>query len=338
MIQNSTQFIDLFNLPCAEYYDPLALTDIKFGFSVKRNYPIKNFEFRPPIDESGNPIEVAVMWVALIKDFTTSNKGMLVTVRIATWRKSQPEEEVEEKLVIVGKNKKPLALEYTNDFYYHPNENSFSDQNGTIIAPIEILNKVFEQHCRTIHPFYSLELKFKLFVLKIADLIFLGIVHSNVFLIQKVFRRKLEFHDSINLPLSDTFFEFKKIEEIETAKLDFWGWKADKVSIIIFSFIVCLLSIASYLEFIKIGYWEYIKTSPLIIAAHVIFALLLIEKAPHPFLFNMTNMLLKIRRKFLFTRIDPFTIKNKLSKYGYAIIVFGILLQLLVMKFLSLLN
>ena len=322
MFQTNQDFLNAFNLVGSQsYYDPILLTDTKFGFSVKRKYPT-NIAFKPTLKRNGEPDSVAVLWVVLRENEEPKDGRILLTVRIGTfslwsanhfdYSDDDPESPTKESAEASRKTPKPAELEYRENFYYDDQKNKFLDKKGAEITGEQILDFAFKEHCDTVDPLRGAELKAKQFVRTVVDWIFVGIIAPVIWVLDKIFQYDLGRGESYlnKLPLSLTVYKFTDLRKRPSEKLSLLGWSTHKETIVIFCFIVFVLSIGSYWEWWELKYFKHIAKDNFLVIAHTVCALSFIEILPSLILYPLLNQIIKLRATVRFSGINPFTYKT----------------------------
>ena len=271
-----------------EYFSPVPLSDRRAAFSIKRQYP-NNIRYKPPIRPNGNPDNVAVIWVIYNHPDESGgrveNNRVPVSARVANislfrqkyfdYDFNNPDSPTEEAL---GKSKAtpmPVDLNYEGDFFYDHNQDIFVNESGSVISGIELLNKVFSDHCSTVHWRRGFSLRFKLFAQsKSAGLIPL-IVTFLKSILKNAFGRTLEEDDATAL-FSDGYKknDFKKLSE---NSLNVFGYKASKQVIFLFCVIVFIGAIWGYNAGTTGSYFGYIGASNFLSVIHGLLLLLILD-------------------------------------------------------------
>ncbi len=335
MFQNNQEFLNAFDIANSKsYYDQVLLSDTKFGFSVKRNYP-SNIAYKPILKQNGKPDTVAVLWVVLRETEKKKDGKILITVRISTFSlwganhfdySDDPESPTKEAIEANQKKPKPVELECRDNFYYDPVRNNFVDKKGAVYSGEAILDFVFKEHCDTADPIRGVELRIKQFVRKLCDLIFIIIISPLIWVLDKIFHYDLGHKESYyKLPISLTLYKFTDIRKREGEKLSLLGWSTHKETIVLFCVIVFVCSVGSYLEWWELKYFQHISKDNFLVITHAICALSFIEILPSVILYPLLNQIIKLRAKVTFSTINPFTYKSWLKPL-IAIIFLGLII------------
>ncbi len=340
LFQSNQEFLDAFNIgESTDYYEPILLSDTKFGFSIKRKYP-DSIAFKPALKQNGDSDTVAVLWIVLRDKAELQAGKFLLTARISAYSlwstnhfeydESNPDSPTAEAVEKSKKTPRPVDLEYRDDFYYDSKNKVFLDKKNRPISGESILNYVFQEHCDTTHKLKGFELQFKNFVRKFFQTVLASVIWSLKFILAQIFRTKVIAENS----LSELFDGYKDIEKTETETLDVFGYKASKSTIILFSVIISTLCYLKYEELVELKYFKYISADNFLVVVHSIVALAIIEIIPQAILLRTLNQLIKLKAKLSFMEMDPFSYKRWLLP----LIIYCILIFLLYVSFTYLSN
>ncbi len=338
MFQSAKAFIDAFDIGNSDsYFDPVELTDTKFGFSVKRKYP-ESISYKPAYKPDGQPDNVAVIWVVLRENMVANDGRQPLTLRIANYKLSSrlfsdfdendQNTPTKESILASEKTPQPAELENSKDFYYDPVANRLVNKRGQLINGASILDEIFQEHCDTVHPAKGLELKFKRQVLGGLDGFFIFLIWLQKILLEEIFCYKLGYKEGYSLPVSLTLYKFTDIKKTEGEVFEFFEWKAHKPTIVIFCTLVVLLYIGSYFDLWNLKYLESIDDNNFLILVHVICAVFVLETLPVRVLFPLLNQTIKFRARLKFSKLNPFT-----YKYWFLPLVIIVMAGLLILIF-----
>lgn len=297
---NTDKFIEKFAFD-NKYFDPIHLKDVKVGFSVKIKYP-ENIRYKPAKKADGEADDVAIMWV-VYKDESVIDGKAIVTVRISNFSRylhgrvdydfddenSPTEDSVRESKA----SPKPLGLEYPDDFHYNIEQDCFFDRKNNELTGIDILNKVIEDHCDTIHKWKGLALRSKLYSSsKFFGVLF--ILTDFLILSLKIFGRTLE-------PSEDSFeyyygYKTASLKKLKTNNLDVFGYKAPVV-LVLMTFGILIAYIYYFFPFSGNGYEKFILENEILLLIHVVFVLAVMDLIIPKLLLRSINFLIQARLK-----------------------------------------
>lgn len=313
--ESTEQFQEAFGLnQNNDYFGPVPLQDRKVGFSIKRKYP-DNIRYKPAIYENGEHDNVAALWVTYTHPEESRKpinaKKVPLGVRVAIMSRyrskhydydfedeeSPTEDSVEKSL----STPKPIELEYPNEFFYDHERSSFIDNNGSEITGIEILNKVFDDHCNTVHWLKGLSIRFKLLAQSKGQGVISAIVTFLTFILKKVFGRTLEESDSVSaLYHGYKFDDFKKLSE---DSLNIFGYKAAKSVIVLFCAFIIAIAYFRYSSGVTGGYVGFVGKSNFLSVIHGLFLLWSLDIVVPIIVFWLINGLIKVRTLIAFMKV-----------------------------------
>lgn len=316
---NSThQFQEIFNLQHhKEYFDPILLTDRKVGFSVKRKYP-ENIRFKPALKKNGEPDDVALMWVKYTHPEETEQEidplRVPIVIRISKFSKyraknfdynyEDEESPTKESVNRSESTPKPISLNFDNEFFYNHDEAKFFDEKGKELQAEDVLNRVFESHCNTIHHWKGLKIQAKLFS-QAKGLGAISILISIItFLLKFLFGRTLDEKDMITEYYHG--YESSQFKKLDQDSINIFSYKASKSVIIFFCFFVILLTIVAYFSDYSNGYIPFVTKNNTLTLIHTFFSLWLLDMLIPKLLFKIINLCIKIR-----THVSSITFKHK---------------------------
>jgi len=310
-LESSKELLKLFKLDKQdEYFDPIELNDRKVAFSIKRKYP-DDISYKPAHRKDGEPDNIVAIWVTYThpdesRQEININKvpvGFRVS-NISLYRQnhfdydyeeseSPPKESVEQSLA----TPMPLSLEYSNDFFFDHSRDVFIDESGNPQTGLDILDRVFSEHCDTVHWLKGLKLRLKLLFQSKGIGLLSAIEVFLIFILKKLFGRTFE--DS---ELKSAFYrpynksDFKKLNE---NSLNILGYKASKSVIILFCTIIITGSICG----ISNSYLDNILSNNFLTLVNGLFLLWLLDEVVPNILFRCVNGLIILRANLSFMKL-----------------------------------
>lgn len=319
----------------APYYDLVSLEDAKFGFSVKRNY--FNTSFKPAFLLNGEPDDVAVIWV-VARD---SDKDIIsIDLRISCERRSNLlNSEVSTQAdansqIQSDKTLRPLPLEERGKWRYDKSQNTLYSIDGSPTEGIDILNDIFLQHCHTVHPIFRWEFILKAFFQKIRVYFFLMLQNVLIFVTETaltvtIIMRSKHFGEIPkqsalrHSPFTDLDYIIQEPEIKEKGKL--FELLVSRGTIVVFSFIVCICSVAWYYGYLNSDYLVSVSNSTVAVAAHCAIAIFILEtffsylRNPNgKFIPWIKRLLFRLDDKILNAKIEsiePFKFQNRIKSF-----------------------
>lgn len=312
--ETTEQYQEAFNLnQNDDFYDPVSLQDRKVGFSIKRKYP-DNIRYKSAIYENGEHDNVATLWVTYTHPEESRKNSSInkvpIGVRVANMslyrskhfdydyddQASPTEDSVKKSL----STPKPIELEYPNEYFYDHEHSSFIDNKGTEITGLEILNKVFNDHCDTVHWFKGLRIRLKLLAQSRSQGLISALVTFLSFILKKGFGRTLEESDSISALFHGYKIDnFKKLSE---DSLNVFGYKAAKSVIVLFSAVIIVSAYFIYSSGATGGYLGFVGKSNFLSVIHALFILWSLDVVVPNIIFWLINGLIKARTFIAFMK------------------------------------
>lgn len=311
---NSTnEFLTAFgDLDSHGFYNPVTLTDTPVGFSIKKNYP-DNIRYKPAMGQKDKqPDNIAAIWVVYMPPKIDSNGTSKVPIRLRISTMSQYRtkhwdynfDDIEgnsptkESLDASLATPQPIELSYENEYFYDHQRNSFVDTKNNLLQGFEVLNQVFESHCKTVHLLWGLKLRLKLaWQSKVTGLLTL-LIELLKSTLKHLFGRTIE----TNEMMAGIYHPYKResLKKLDEDSLDLLGYKASKHVVILFCIFVIIFSIYRYNFESKTGYLSWLAEKEFLSTAHGLLALWGIDVLIPLLLFFIINLFVVIKRKLLF--------------------------------------
>jgi hypothetical protein len=311
---NTQQFLEKFDLESnVQYFNPIPLDDRKVAFSIKRNYP-DNTRYKPAISKSGNPDNVVVIWLVYTDPDEADHNIRLTKVPIHVsvsnyslfrtkhfdYDYDDPDSPTRASLEESAATPKPISLEYPNEFFYDHNRDIIFDENGSEISGIDLLDRVYSEHCDTVHWLKGLRLRSKMFTQSKGSGAMTLLITFFTFILKKLFGRTLEDDDMLSVLYKGYKHDaFKKLNE---DTLNLFGYKASKSVIVFFSLIIIIGTFMRYNSGGSEDYLEFVGSSNFLSVVHGVFLLWLLDIVVPNGIFWIINLLIKIRLKIIFMK------------------------------------
>ena len=157
--------------------------------------------------------------------------------RAKNWEYNFDDEDCPSKESVLQSNEysQPIELNFVDEYFYDTNNNLIVDSNKIEVSGVTILNKLFEYHCRSVHPVKGLGIRGKVKIQKGIFSLFEKLIKIIVYIL-KIFDRRLVEHIERNV-----YFEgYSNIDlkRIELDSIEVGGYRASKNVIVIFSLII----------------------------------------------------------------------------------------------------
>lgn len=300
------------------FYDPVNLTDTPIGFSVKKNYP-PNIRFKPAIGQrTGLPDSIAAIWVVYTppseKENIAGSSKAPIRFRVATMSKYRvshfdynyqdidgdcpSKESLEGSLA----SPQPIDLNFEDVYFYDHINHTFIDDNGNSLTGVEVLEQVFETHCKTVHILWGLKIRLKLaWQAKFSGVLTL-IVEALTTILKQLFGRTIE----SNVMMAGIYEPYKRVafKKLDEDSIEILGYKASKHVVIMFCIIVILASVYRYYFSVGYDYFSSLEGQEFLTLTHAIFAIWFIDVVIPEILFFGINMVLRLKKKVIFMRFE----------------------------------
>ncbi len=312
--ENTAEFQPLFELEESEFYAPISLGDRKVAFSVKRKYS-EDIRYKPAKTKTGEPDNVVAIWVIYTHP-NESRKGIdthkvPIRFRVSNMslfrmdhfdydfekENSPTKESLDESL----STPRPIDLEYTDEYFFDHERSIFFDRKNNTLTGVEILNKVYNDHCDTTHWLKGLTLRSKLSLRSKGVGVVSLIISLLEYILKIAFGRTLDEDDS-----TSSFFRGYKssnLKKLNEDSLNVFGYKAAKHVIIILCIVVIAGTYLRYLCGTTGGYLGYVGSSNFLSVTHGLFFLWVLDVLVPFVLFWSVNGLIWLRKHLLFLKI-----------------------------------
>ncbi|MGZ4956857.1 MAG: hypothetical protein ACXWFG_14765 [Methylobacter sp.] len=315
---NTGEFLAQFGDFAAKgFFDPIHLSDSKVGFSIKRHYP-SDISYKPAIgQDSKKPDNIATLWVVYThpdeskKDIIESAVPLRIRVaNMSLYRTKHWDYKFDDiggdcpskdSVEASAATPKPIELEYPGEYFFNHALNVFVDLKGNTVSGLEILERVFQDHCKTTHLLWGLRLRVKLFaqdnfagLLGMLSLLFVSIL-------KHLFGRTIEDDDA----MAGIFRTYRPeaMKKYDADSLDILGYKASKQVVVLFCAFIIMASIFRYLSGISNDYWSGVGGSEFLSLVHGLFFIWLLDVMVPWLLFYVLNGTIWLRTTVLFMKI-----------------------------------
>ncbi len=285
------------------YTDPIPLSDTKIGFSVRKNYP-EDIKYKPAKNKAGVADNLAVIWIVYNENSANKRTGLIpLRIRISMmslyralhWDYDFEDDNcpTKESVLESAKTTKPMELTLNDEFVYDTHTKGFLDSNNQSVSGLEILNRIFSDHCNSTHPIKGIRLKSDAIAKKFIRNAFDKTINSIIFALEKIFGRTLDERFDRSVFLDGYLYEnFKKVsvDSIEIA-----GYRASKKVILMFCVVIVFLCY-SILPTENNTYASELLHSDALMFIHFILILYILDELIPNTLFWITNKLILYRK------------------------------------------
>jgi hypothetical protein len=317
-INSAKELIAVFNVRNNLAYERvIPLSDCKVGFSIQRKYPA-DIRYRPPKLMDGTDEAVALIHVIYEhpdeeKQEEQGSRVPLI-IRITNYSRYRanhfdynfydPNCPTKESLEKSKLTPTPVELNYEKYFYYDHTDNQFYDESGRVFTGLEVLERVYDDHCDTVHLLKGLKLRrkpksqsFGIYILGI----FVGLLKWGL---SSMFGRTLDDSDTISTYFSG--YARENLKKLSTDSITVFGYSTAKRVIILF----CLLAVTIFTwYFYSPGKNKYLKAIFSNGFLSLIFSIVIIwilDVIVPILLFRFVNILIKMRTKLLLRKFKVF--------------------------------
>lgn len=315
---NTKELLDQFgDLSASGFFDPVHLNDTKVGFSIKRHYP-SDIRYKPAVGQkSKKPDNIAALWVVYPHpsklENVPSESAVPLRIRIANmslyrtkhWDYDYDDVDGDspsrDSVEASAATPKPLDLEYPGEYFFDHSRNSFVDRNGKIVSGLEILERVFRDHCRTVHLLWGLRLRIKLIIQGRFTGLLGGLISVLVWSLKSFFGRSIEDDDSS----AGIFRTYKpeSLKKYDADSLDVLGYKASKQVVVLFCVLAIAASYCRYSNGLNEDYWSGVGESEFLSLVHGLFFIWLLDVVVPWILFWTINGIIWLRTAVLFMKL-----------------------------------
>ncbi len=290
----------------AGYVDPIELRDKTIGFSIQKSYP-DNIRFKPAKGPKGDD-DVAVIWVVYEPHKTNAQTKLTpLRLRIATmskyraahWDYNFDDEEncpTEESVFQSKSTPRPLDLTLINEYHYAHASDSLVDSKGVRVVGREMLDRLFMDHCDSIHPIRGIRWQGER---KLSEFLRWAIEQPVLILVwalKNIFGRTLdEQRDRSSFLDGYLWGDFKKVS---VDSLEVAGYRTSKRVVLIFLLLVITGS-AVLLPADEKTYVGTLVRSEFLLALHSLALLLILDEVIPALLFWLLNRSICLRRRYL---------------------------------------
>jgi len=314
--QNTQEFLSLFSgYEEQGYFDPIPLQDRKVAFSIKRPYP-ENIRYKPPKKENGDPDNVVAMWVIYAHPEESKEeitpRHVPIRARSVNFSRylhnrfdydfNDHENCPTQSSIETSKaTPRPIDLEYIDEFFYDHELRQFVDETGNVLTPLNFLNRLYQEHCDTVHWLKGIKLRFKLISRSKAIGIVSLIITLLINMLKSVFGRTLEVNDTLSAYYRG--YRAEEFKKLTTDSLNIFGYKASKSVIVLFCIIIILVCIGKYTYGLNKYYFELIVNSEILSIIHAIFLLWILDSIVPQILFHILNLFIRFRKYIMLAKI-----------------------------------
>lgn len=290
----------------------MPLGDRKVGFSVQVKYP-EGVRYHPPKKKNGTDDTFALIHVVYTHPDETrtpiENKEkiplIITIVPYSRYRANhfdynfEDEDCPTEKSLEESKSSpRPVDLEYTNFFFYDHNQHIFVDKKGSKLSGAKLLERVMDDHLKTINTANALKLKFKLRSQSLVVNIINLKISFLLWIINSIFGRTID--ENTGSPAFLEGYKKENLKKLSTDSLKIFGYNAARRVIILFCAITAISFVIFFFFDFKNEYLKKITSNNFLALTHTIFALWILDVVMPVLIFYLINLMIKIKKKIIF--------------------------------------
>lgn len=309
---NVEEFLNLFDIDKSIYTKPVILSDIRIGFSIQRNYP-EDIRYKPPQNKENKDDTVALIHVVYTHPSEFKGnfdfKKVPIIIRIGPHSRylsnhfdynfDDDNSPTEQSLTESKSTPKPIALDYLDEIFFSHQEKFFFDNRNNKFAGSQLLEKIFEEHCNTVHLLKGFKFRSQIRLKSIIIMIISWVISSLPYILKKLFGRTIE---EENLSLASVFEGYKDsdLKKLSTDSLNIFGYKASRSLIVTFCFLVFIFYLIQYIFPFLPKYIGKIFSTNFLAITHAILFLWVLDVIIPRILFRLLNLLIRIRKKLFY--------------------------------------
>ena len=309
------ELLEHFDLDDSDYFQPTVLSDVKAGFSVQREYP-HSLPYKPPRYRDGSPDVVAIIHVVYEDpddpDITSTREAAPVRVRIGTfcysWVRSpfyDPTSDEFPTLESVENSRKtpePVPLQRTDDLAFNHDVDLFFDKKNRSLAGRQVLDELFDLHCRTSVGLRKASIRSRLRAKSIALRVLSSLLDSGHWALRVFFGRKLR--DSNEFIASLGGYSEKTPRLVVEERINFLGYHAPMNTDVTFAGALLLLLGISYAIAPDGHVGSWVLQNEVTSVALAIFGLWLLDYLGPRLIFGLMKLVGRLRAAVLFRQFE----------------------------------
>jgi len=292
-----------------KYIEYIPLIDKKVGFSIKRKYP-DNIRFKPPTTKDNEPDTLAIIHVYYFHpdentdEIQSNNVPLFISIGTHSKYLGNPLYDfnddkcpTKESIEKSKKSCKPISLEVTGYTYDH-SINSLKDKDESLSGE-QILDKLFQEHCNTVHIFKGFKIQWQINSQKIS----VEIIRSLIKFLTKILWIICGYQFEPKNSMSGIFTYYKRedLKKVETNNINLFGYQASKHVIISFCFFVLMLVALSPALNLKLLFFENFIANGLAIICASYCSIWFLEYILPIFIYWLINGLISLKL-YIFSR------------------------------------
>lgn len=299
MFSNGSDLLSAFlNKIHPDFYDPIILTDVPVGFSIKRHFP-DQCSFIPTVKRDGTPNNVVLIYVVL--HIKSQKNGLIpLSLRISNWNIylsnhfdyniSDPDSPDQNSISASAQSRKPISLDSLNEFFFDTATGQFIT-NSLAIEPYDILTGMYTKFCNTVHPIKGWALRTKIMVQNYLHNRLGDIIDVLRFILHRVFGRAIQGSDG----MSELLHGHQKgsLKRLSQDNLEIFGFKISIGVAVLFCALTGISALYGYNH--PESYVWKISDKEVHVIGHAIFAIWVLDYVFPYSIFIFINWLIAFR-------------------------------------------
>lgn len=311
---SSEAFKAAFGLDAAPEFIDCTVFGKDIGFSVQRPYP-ETSRFKPPVKRDGKPDAVALIGVVYEPERADAKKPALVPVsaKISVYSKytskhfdydfDDPECPTEESVLRSKETPRPVDLSAIDQYFYDHEKECFRNSKGELIAGVEIIRGLYDQHLATVDKFRGMVFRWTLASLGKASRFTEPLEKLLAWLLKALCGRSLEPEDIMRGIFHPYWPEDMKL--LKTESIDVFGYRASKNVIATFCGLLLLLFTICRVAGHTPAWIKVIADNTFLGFAACILAIAVLDHLLPKVIFRLINVIIGWRLNLMIVRI-PF--------------------------------
>jgi hypothetical protein len=309
--QNGQELISKFgDLSTSGFFEPVILQDTAVGFSIKKNYPEKIL-YKPAIGQkSGLPDDCVIIRMSLIRHKKQSeitpleiNISTISKYKARTQKWDYHFEDIsedcpsEESLKISLSTPQPLEVVYKNNYFYNNQLDQFQDKGGNKLCGLDILNKAFKDHCKTVSYIFILHMRLNNKLQSFFYYVLSAIIKFCKLILRMVFGRGLITSSDMIDKMVGTLrsYPWESLKRLEEETITISGYKVSKNVGMIFCLIIVVYFV--FLNKLTDSYFSSIQNKPYIVFAVGMIIVWILDVPIPRLIFLLMNFFIVLRKK-----------------------------------------
>ena len=306
--QNGQDLLTIFgNIADSGYVEAVFLNDTKVGFSIQKEY-LANIRFMPAKTSQGKNDNIACIWVVYESEQEKDNNRLIpIRFRIANMSRyrskhwfdddnNDPDKPTQESLLASRDSPQPMELTLRDGYFYDASINKLVDDSGKSVNGVQPLNEIYDAHCKSVHPIFSLGMRSKQAVHNFSQNLIGKLIDWIKLALKHIFGRTL--NDSRDRSSYFDGYTYKEFGKLAEDCIELFGYKVAKRVLGIF-FLIAIFSSYWVYPFKKDSYSDFAFHSDVLLTIFCLSGLLILEIVLPNLIFVIMNLLIYARKIYI---------------------------------------